>query len=162
MVSSETIFLAVKRPPVSALEAHVGYWLRFVSNHVSQAFARKLEAEGVSVAEWVALRELMRLGGTAPSALADHMGMTRGAISKILERLATLGLVTRESGAQDRRTQRVALSRTGRALVPRLAARADENDHEFFSHLTPAERDALIALLRDVAERNGLKAPPLE
>ena len=40
----------------STLEAHVGYWLRFVSNHVSQAFRRKVEARGVSVSEWVAMR----------------------------------------------------------------------------------------------------------
>ncbi|MEI9903207.1 MAG: hypothetical protein WDN06_03970 [Asticcacaulis sp.] len=42
----------------SHLEAHLGYWMRFVSNHVSQAFARKVEAHGVTVAEWVVLREL--------------------------------------------------------------------------------------------------------
>ena len=30
--------------PVPELTAHLGYWLRFVSNHVSRAFARKVEA----------------------------------------------------------------------------------------------------------------------
>jgi hypothetical protein len=38
------------KPDSSALEAHLGYWLRRVSNHVSGAFARAQEARHVSVA----------------------------------------------------------------------------------------------------------------
>ena len=51
----------------AALTAHVGYWLRYVSNHVSHAFARKLEREGVTVAEWVILRELFESDAVAPA-----------------------------------------------------------------------------------------------
>ena len=52
---------------VSHLEAHLGYWLRFVSNHVSHAFSRKLFARDVTVAEWVVLRELYERDAVAPS-----------------------------------------------------------------------------------------------
>ena len=31
-----------KRPRVSALEDHLGYWLRYVSNQVSHAFSLKV------------------------------------------------------------------------------------------------------------------------
>ena len=31
---------------ISSLDTHLGYWLRAVSNSVSQGFARKLEEEG--------------------------------------------------------------------------------------------------------------------
>ena len=37
---------------ISDLDAHLGYWLRFVSNHVSQTFASRLQGKGVTVAEW--------------------------------------------------------------------------------------------------------------
>ena len=37
----------------AALENHTGFWLRFVSNHVSHGFARKVAGSGVTVAEWV-------------------------------------------------------------------------------------------------------------
>ena len=66
-------------PDVSDLTAHLGYWLRYVSNHVSQAFARKVEAHGVTVAEWVLMRQLLGEEALAPSRLAERMGMTRGA-----------------------------------------------------------------------------------
>ena len=35
---------------LSPLKAHLGYWLRYVSNHVSHAFALQLGARGVTVA----------------------------------------------------------------------------------------------------------------
>ena len=54
----------------SALEAHLGYWLRFVSNHVSHAFKTKVEAQGVTVAEWVVLRWLFDHASARPSQLA--------------------------------------------------------------------------------------------
>ncbi len=52
--------------PASDLTAHLGYWLRYVSNHVSQAFARKVEAHGVTVAEWVLMRQLLDGEALAP------------------------------------------------------------------------------------------------
>ena len=51
----------------SAPEAHLAYWLRFVSNHVSQAFGQKLQARDVTVAEWVLLRSLFDQPSIAPS-----------------------------------------------------------------------------------------------
>jgi hypothetical protein len=42
-------------PAISDLKKLVGFWLRFVSNHVSHAFARKLLASGVTPARVVAM-----------------------------------------------------------------------------------------------------------
>jgi hypothetical protein len=59
-------------PSASDLTAHLGYWLRYVSNHVSQPFARKVEARGVTVAEWVLMRQMLEEKPIAPSVLADR------------------------------------------------------------------------------------------
>jgi DNA-binding MarR family transcriptional regulator len=147
--------------PISPLEAHVGYWMRLVSNHVSHAFRLKLEEQGVTVAEWVVLRQLVEQGQIAPSALAQSLGLTRGAVSKLVERLVSKGLVTRDQSEADRRYQALELTSSGRRLVPRLAHLADENDAEYFGYLTDGQRQELIALLRSIAERRQLKEPPL-
>lgn len=149
-------------PNVSSLEAHLGYWLRFVSNHVSHAFARRLLAEGVTVAEWVVLRELLRLGETAPSTLSDSLGMTRGAISKLVERLVVKGMVHRAADAADARAQRLTLTEGGRVLVPALARQADENDAEFFGHLDAAERAQLLRMLQGIVARHRLNTVPTD
>jgi DNA-binding MarR family transcriptional regulator len=146
----------------SPLDAHLGFWLRFVSNHVSHAFRRKVEAHGVTVAEWVVLRQLLALGDVAPSRLAAELGMTRGAISKLVDRLAGKRLVSRTTGNEDRRYQSVALTAAGWKLVPVLAALADRNDAEFFGHLTDDQRAGLTDLLKDIAHRHDLKDVPVE
>jgi DNA-binding MarR family transcriptional regulator len=149
-------------PRVNPLEAHVGYWLRFVSNHVSLAFAAKLAKRDVTVAEWVVLRELYDRERMAPSELATRLGMTRGAISKLADRLVDKALIARKSVAGDRRYQSLALTRGGRALVPELAALADHNDAEFFGHLSRSERKALERTMKDIVRRRRLRTVPIE
>jgi len=144
-----------------ALELHVGYWLRFVSNHVSHAFMQKLGAKGVTVAEWIVLQEVLQAGETRPSHLADRLGMTRGAISKLVERLSAKELVERRASENDRRSQCVSLTARGRRLVPILARLADANDREFFGHLSEGQAAALVNCLRDLVHRHGWKDVPV-
>lgn len=151
-----------KSESISNLEDHAGYWLRFVSNHVSQAFTRKVEAQHVTVAEWVLLRAMFETGPANPSQLAGSLGMTRGAVSKLVERLCRKKLARRASSAGDRRYQTVALTPAGRKLVPALARLADENDREFFGHLRPEQKAMVVSLLRDIVDRHGWKDLPLQ
>jgi DNA-binding MarR family transcriptional regulator len=145
---------------VSELKKHVGFWLRFVSNHVSYAFAAKLERTGVTVAEWVILREMYGTESSSPSTIAVRTGLTRGAVSKLVDRLFAKELVTREDRTDDRRYQSIALTTTGRRLVPKLAALADENDEEFFSSLSAKEREALVATLKKLVKAEELQKVP--
>ena len=120
-----------------------------------------MQASGVTVAEWVVLRELHERP-MMPSALADRLGMTRGAISKLADRLAAKGFVTRQPGRGDRRSQTLALTEPGRAIVPTLAALADQNDEAFFGHLDPSTRATIETAMKDIVRRRGLKAAPID
>ena len=147
---------------VSDLEDHLGYWLRYVSNQVSQAFARKVLAREVTVAEWVMLRVLFEHEALAPSVLAERLGMTRGAISKLGDRLVAKGHISRTTDERDRRYQELAITAAGRALVPELAKLADQNDAEFFGHLTAADRAAMMRVMQDIVRRHGLRTSPVD
>jgi DNA-binding MarR family transcriptional regulator len=146
---------------ISNLESHLGYWLRFVSNHVSHAFRRKVESHGVTVAEWVLLRALFDSEAVNPSQIADTMGMTRGAISKLVDRVVAKRLVKCTTERADRRFQSLVLTSAGRKLVPVLAALADQNDAEFFGQLTDEQRSDLIALLKDIVRERELRHVPV-
>ena len=148
--------------PASDLTAHLGYWLRHVSNHVSHAFARKLATKDVTVAEWALMRVLYGREPMAPSRVAERMGLTRGAVTKLANRLVAKSLVSREASAEDGRAQTLALTAAGTAFVPDLAALADQNDAEFFAHLSADERQALERILRDTVARLGLSAIPID
>jgi DNA-binding MarR family transcriptional regulator len=147
---------------ISELRSHLGFWLRFVSNHVSNAFARRILDRGVTVAEWVVLREMYGRNEVAPSTLADEIGMTRGAVSKLIDRLVGKRLVTRQDRSDDRRFQDVGLTAAGRRLVPALASIADQNDMEFFLPLSARERELLAALLKKLVQAHNLHKIPTE
>jgi DNA-binding MarR family transcriptional regulator len=148
-------------PNPSELADHLGYRLRQVSNHVSQSFARKLAAEEVGVAEWVLMR-LLYDGAAAPSRLAGTMGFTRGAVTKLADRLIGRVLVVREADPQDGRAQTLALTAKGRRLIPKLAALADQNDGECFAHLSEGDRRRLRQILEDTVARLALDVTPVD
>jgi DNA-binding MarR family transcriptional regulator len=54
---------------------------------------------------------------------------------------------TRTKSDEDRRYQALALTAKGRAMAPKLAALADQNDAEFFGHLNAAERESVKAII---------------
>jgi DNA-binding MarR family transcriptional regulator len=152
----------VKTATPPALKSHIGFWLRFVSNHVAHCFARKLEGSGVTVAEWVILREMFDVEVTSPSALAQSACLSRGAVSKLIDRLLEKRLLTRAEAAGDRRFQDVRLTAIGRKLVPHLAALADKNDEEFFHQLSHEERKHLVTTLKKLVAGNKLSKIPTE
>lgn len=109
----------------------------------------------MTVAEWVLMRQLLDEEALAPSRLAGRMGMTRGAISKLAERLIAKSMLVRAADPEDGRAQTLSLTSVGRALVPELAALADANDAEFFDHLPSKDRAALLRILRKIVEMAG-------
>ena len=147
---------------MSALDSHLGFWLRYVSNHVSNQFEKCLKTKDVSVSEWVALRQLFQAGESSAVELMNAFGMTKGTISKIVRRLQAKGLVTRVIVNTDRRAQFLALTPVGQELVPQLAQFADENDDAFFGHLSFDQRTQLIGMMQELVTRHQFKQVPVE
>lgn len=148
--------------PISGLEAHLGFWMRRVSNSVSGSFVRCLKDQQASAAEWVLLRELFERGEATPKDMAELLGMTRGAVSKIVDKLETKAWISVKGTPLDGRVQVLSLTRAGRRVVPLMAKIADQNDERFFRCLTSNERDALRKLLVKLTECNQIRNVPME
>lgn len=150
-----------RRPALSPLDAHVGYWLRCVSNQFSHAVDRELQDKGLTLVEWIVLRELYE-GDLRPSALAERIGLTRGAVSKLARKLTGSLMITQEVSGEDGRAQILSLTDVGRALVYVLAALVEKTDEEFFGHLNADTRALIIANMREIVRRRGLGAAPAD
>ncbi|WP_028388261.1 MarR family winged helix-turn-helix transcriptional regulator [Legionella fairfieldensis] len=152
----------VKRT-VSTLKSHIGYHLRVVSNEVSQAFAKKLSKLDVTVAEWVIMREMYSMQKpTSPSDIAEIVGLTRGAVSKLIVRLLNKNLVTRTESSNDGRFQEIRLTSKAINLIPSLANSADENDKLFFGVLSENEKTCLIKILKKLTAHHKFNKNPTE
>ena len=150
------------KPALSGLEAHLGYWLRRVSNSVSSGFAQSLQSKHTSVAEWVLLRHLWDRTQATPGEMAEALTMTRGAISKIIDKLESKGWIRSKTNPQDNRGQLLSLSGAGRRIVPELAEIADRNDRKFFSCLNSEERTTFRHLLGKLAKHHQMNDVPFE
>lgn len=149
-------------PAISGLETHLGYWLRRVSNSVSNGFAQSLQSKQTSVAEWVVLRHLWDRTRTTPGEMAEAVTMTRGAISKIIDKLESKGWIRSKINPEDSRGQLLSLSGAGRRVVPQLAKIADHNDQKFFSCLNSEEAATLRHLLGKLAAHHQMHDVPFE
>jgi DNA-binding MarR family transcriptional regulator len=147
---------------IGRLDASLGYWLRFVDCHVGHALGRRLGKFGVTVSEWLVLRELYRIGPSSQRLLSMELGITESPIARLVDRLDAKFLVERSRVPFGRRQWQLSLTSVGRALVPTLEEVVRENDAEFFGYLTGAEREQLTAMLKRVARRHRLKPMPLE
>lgn len=144
------------------LERHLGYWLRLVSNQISAQFARALQARGLSVAEWVALAQIDSAPGLSCAELSGAMGLTRGAISKVLDKLQGKEWISRTVSEADSRVQILTLTRRGRRLLPELTRIADGNDAHFLDVLSAGEKATLHGLLRKVAAAHRISGVPID
>jgi DNA-binding MarR family transcriptional regulator len=141
----------------SNLEEHLGYWLRCLSNFVSNTFAERLARQDISVAQWVVLRTLYNRSGVMLNEAAAQVGVDKSTLSRMVERLVQKGLVNRAEG-DDRRSVGLALTPTGKKLVPQLAELADKNDAAFFKSLAPRQRTEFLATIKQLLTANGWDA----
>jgi DNA-binding MarR family transcriptional regulator len=138
----------------SALEDHLGYWLRKLSNAVSSSFAERLARHEVSVPQWVVLRTLFDYESLPLKEIVVHVEVDQGSLSRMVDRLIARGWVQREADASDRRAVAISLTRQGRSLVPKLAAEADKNEEAFFSGLSQTEHEKFLRTIQKLLTQN--------
>jgi DNA-binding MarR family transcriptional regulator len=146
----------------SSLESHLGYWLRRVSNAVSREFARALQLKQTSVAEWVLLREVYERDEATSGELAEALGFSRGAVSKIVDKLEAKRWIQTRAKPDDQRVRVLSLTHPGRLNLPILAQAADENDEYFFACLNRGERSTLRSLLIKIADHHQIHDVPTQ
>ena len=138
----------------SAVEDHLGYWLRCLSNFVSRTFAERLASHGISVAQWVVLRALYGGEAMTLNKAAKQVGVDKSTLSRMVERLVNKGWVNRSEGP-DRRSLGLMLTATGLKLVAQSAKLADQNDSAFFQALSPRQRREFLSTIKQLLTANG-------
>ncbi|MEU8587300.1 MarR family transcriptional regulator [Streptomyces sp. NPDC048664] len=131
----------------SGLHDHLGYWLRRLSDEVHGRFEAELAAHGVTVSQWGVMIGVFH-GEDTTKAVASHMDIDPGAVSRLVDRLVAKGLLRREPDPVSRRTVRLVLTEEGLALVPVLAEIGDRNDAHYFGALDAAQRRQLETWIR--------------
>ncbi len=126
----------------------IGYRLRLAQQSVFRDFAGSVR--GVSPGRIGMLMLVHSNPGVTQGRLAEAMGLDRSTMVGLVDALEVRGLLERRRG-EDRRTNRLWLTRPGRALLTRARRRIAEHERRIAAALTPAERAQLLVLLEKLA-----------
>lgn len=130
--------------------------LRIAASAGHQAVSQAVLKHGVTASEWALLRDLHGAGAVPQTRLAERLGMTRGAISKLVDRLVAKRLLVRgRGGGGDRRVQIIGLTGAGALLVPELARAASAAEAILFAGISARERHVLESALGKLAGRGA-------
>jgi DNA-binding MarR family transcriptional regulator len=111
----------------------------------------------ISAIQFATLFLLAGEGELTIKRVAELLGRSLSATSRMLDQLVTRGLISRYEDERDRRTKRVSLSENGREFVRALEQKRAEAQIAVMAHLTPDEREIVeqaMQLLATAARRH--------
>jgi len=126
------------------LSGLLGYRLRVAQQTVFRDFARSIPEASPGRVGILLLIDANP--GVTQSRLAQAVGIDRSTMVGVLHALQAQELIERRRG-EDRRTNGLWLTRSGRTLVASLKQRIRIHERRVASRLTTAERAQLLALL---------------
>ncbi len=112
---------------------------------VHKALTASLSAHGISVTEYLVLRELDRAPGKRLRRidLAEAVGLTPSGVTRLLNPMEKIGLVSKEAGARDARVSLVAIARAGETIYRESRVTFAETAKDLVAPLGKTGRNAL-------------------
>jgi DNA-binding MarR family transcriptional regulator len=114
---------------------------------------RTLGLFGLTINEFNTLNALRRAGPPhklSPTDVGVSLLFSSGGLTKLLERLESRGLISREPNPDDGRGVMVALTPAGRELQEEAMAAHQLNEERLLGPLPPDQRERLNTILRDL------------
>ena len=109
--------------------------------------SRRLAPMGLSV-RLCGVLNLLAEGPISQQALGEQLGIDRTTVVELIDELEQQGVVVRRRNPADRRSYALSLTPRGRTVQKRAAHAFDAAADEFLDALEPAERQALVEMLR--------------
>lgn len=133
--------------------------IHVLANLTGRAAAGQLDrAFGTSVAEWRLLLTLERHPGLTAAEITGRWAMDKMATSRAIQRLQAAGRIRRDRNPDDRRSFRLSLTGSGRALHAAILPVANARYREFVSCLSRRDlADFRAALEKLIAHAETLR-----
>lgn len=136
------------RLAIGPLSGLLGYRLRRAQQAVFRDFARSVH--DISPGRAGVLMLIEANPGVTQSRLAHAVGLDRSTMVGVLDHLEERAMIERRRG-EDRRTNGLWLTATGRALLATMKRRIASHERRVAARLSAAERKQLVALLEKLA-----------
>lgn len=115
----------------------------------------RLADDGLTRMMWLVLTGLGEDGVRTPSQLADYIGITRPATSRLIHKMEIRGHIRRSGTDGDGRSVELSLTEEGRACLARARPQVDALLEHFTEKLSPEVYEAMMIGLASLAEGEG-------
>jgi DNA-binding MarR family transcriptional regulator len=143
-----------ERDPAS--DGGFAYLLVQLGFHVAGAFARQLAPLGLEPRHFGMLTRLAANEGRSQQAIGELMGLNPTRMVFLVDELEQRGLVERRRNPADRRSHALYLTGQGRAKLREAQQVSAQHADQVGASLTSAQRTELTALLRRLADEQGI------
>ena len=123
---------------------------RSVARRLREASMETLAPWDISPSHFRALRVLNHHGPMRLSDLSDHLRIAPRSATEVVDALETRGLVERRPDPSDRRATLVGLTGQGTGVLDAIRTARGTEAERFFGRLSPADRDHLARILRQL------------
>ena len=141
------VALKEKRSARSQVPSGLGKLLRRAHRSYSRNLQERLADHGVSLAQYLHLRELWEVNGITQVELSQKVGIEKASSTAVLDALERQKLILRVRNAQDRRKVNVYLTPAGQKIRGVLSPAAKGVAAQAVSDLSEAELDILFSVL---------------
>jgi DNA-binding MarR family transcriptional regulator len=139
--------------PGPEADDHIGYMISDVARLLRTVFDRRVRAMGLTRAQWLVLTRLYRRPGASQTELADMLEIDRASAGRMVDRMEKNGWLERRPDGDDRRINRLHLTREARRVHAALWAIAEATVNDALSGLSRAERAQYATLTAKVKGR---------
>jgi DNA-binding MarR family transcriptional regulator len=136
-------------------KSHLDAWRAVVTSHaaVTERVQRALAAADLPPLSWLELLwaiERSPTGRPRMSELAEWLTLSRGGITKLVDRLVDAGCLERVSCSEDRRSLQAELTPAGARMLAEMRAVYDAEVERHLGALSPQEAEQIAAALQRV------------
>jgi DNA-binding MarR family transcriptional regulator len=130
----------------------IGFRLRLAQEASFRAFLRRVGDPSLKPSRFAILTLLDLNPGITQTALGKACGRDKSTLTPALDELVKRGHVLRVRTATDRRSYRLKLTASGKAVLAELTAKAREHDDELDRIVGKGNKEALIRALTLIAQ----------
>ncbi len=148
---------------MSAAQPRMEAWRAIVTSHaaVTDRLQRAFAAADLPPLSWFEVLSAVRRspnGRPRMSELAEWLTLSRGGITKLVDRLQDAGYLERVSCSQDRRALQAELTPAGGRMLEQMEAVHDAELERYLVELSHEEAELIVAALKKVVGSTCAKA----
>lgn len=132
------------------LSDNLGWLVRQSVNAIGQEVEKKMEASGLTNAQWKPMLRLYLGDAQTVAELARCCSQDAGGMTRLLDRLESKGLCQRQRSETDRRIVNIELTEEGRSIAQAIPSQLQEVQEAALQGFTPEEAVQFKSYLRRV------------